>query len=123
MRRPYGRLLKMTVGQKSDTDILLAYNVLRTATALHPHIDRGLRELNLTGSQLNALMVLKDAGPEGISLGEIGRALVVTKANVTGLIDRLERNGLVERRVGAPARGSGSHADRRVTLAKLTKRG
>ena len=108
----------MAVGQKSDTDVLLAYNVLRTATALNPHIDRGLQELNLTGSQLNALMVLKDAGPEGISLGEIGRSLVVTKANVTGLIDRLERDGLVERRVP-----SGRHADRRVTLAALTKRG
>ena len=104
----------MAVGKKSDTDVLLAYNVLRTATALNPHIDRGLRELNLTGSQLNALMALKVAGPEGISLSEIGRSLVVTKANVTGLIDRLERDGLVERR---------THADRRVTLAVLTKRG
>src|SRR2546421_353765 len=28
------RLLKMAVGQKSDTDGLLAYNVLRTANAL-----------------------------------------------------------------------------------------
>jgi MarR family 2-MHQ and catechol resistance regulon transcriptional repressor len=39
---------------------------------------------------------------------------VVTKANVTGLIDRLEREGLVQR---------DSHSDRRVTLAKLTEQG
>lgn len=104
----------MTNLNLANTDILLAYNVLRTATALTPHIDRGLRDLNLTGSQLNALMVLKDAGPDGISLSEIGRSLVVTKANVTGLIDRLERDGLVERR---------THADRRVTLAALTPKG
>jgi len=104
----------MNKRQSSGIDILLAYNVLRTANALNPHIDRGLRELNLTGSQLNALMVLKGAGPDGISLSEIGRALVVTKANVTGLIDRLERDGLVERR---------THADRRVTLAALTAKG
>jgi MarR family transcriptional regulator, 2-MHQ and catechol-resistance regulon repressor len=96
------------------TDALLIYNVVRTHTALAPHIDRGLRELNLTGAQLNALLVLRDAGPEGMPLGEVGRHLVVTKANVTGLMDRLEREGLIRR---------DTHADRRVTLAKLTEKG
>ena len=63
---------------------------------------------------MNALLVLRDAGAEGIPLSEIGRNLVVTKANVTGLIDRLEREGLVQR---------DSHSDRRITLAKLTEKG
>jgi MarR family 2-MHQ and catechol resistance regulon transcriptional repressor len=94
--------------------MLLVYNVLRTHGSLAPYIDRGLRELNLTGTQLNTLLALREAGPEGLPLGEIGRRLVVTKANVTGLIDRLEREGLAER--------AGS-ADRRVTLARLTERG
>ena len=98
----------------ADTDTLLVYNVLRTHGSLAPYIDRGLRELNLTGAQLNTLLALREAGAEGLPLGEIGRRLVVTKANVTGLIDRLEREGLVER-LGS--------ADRRVTLARLTERG
>jgi MarR family 2-MHQ and catechol resistance regulon transcriptional repressor len=97
-----------------DTDALLVYNVLRTHGSLSPHIDRDLRELNLTGAQLNALLVLRDAGEEGMPLSEVGRHLVVTKANVTGLMDRLEREGLVRR---------DTHADRRVTLAKLTEKG
>lgn len=97
-----------------DTDTLLVYNVLRTHNSLSPFIDRGLRELNLTGAQLNTLLVLRDAGNDGLSLGEIGRRLVVTRANVTGLIDRLEREGLV-RREGT--------ADRRVTLARITEKG
>lgn len=97
-----------------DLDALLAYNILRTNAGLQPFIDRGLRDLNLTGAQLNTLLVLRDAGPEGIALGEIGRQLVVTKANVTGLIDRLEREELVQR---------DGHADRRITLAKLTPKG
>jgi MarR family 2-MHQ and catechol resistance regulon transcriptional repressor len=59
-------------------------------------------------------MALRDAGPEGLPLGEIGRRLVVTKANVTGLVDRLERDGLVQR---------DAHADRRVTMARLTAKG
>ena len=98
----------------ADTDALLVYNVLRTHNSLHPFIDRGLRELNLTGAQLNALLVLRDAGSAGLPLSEIGRHLVVTKASVTGLIDRLEREKLVQR---------DSHSDRRVTLAKLTEKG
>jgi MarR family 2-MHQ and catechol resistance regulon transcriptional repressor len=98
----------------ADADALLVYNVLRTHGALSPFLDRGLRELNLTGTQFNTLLVLRAAGPEGLPLGEIGRHLVVTKANVTGLIDRLEREGLVHR---------DTHSDRRVTLAKLTEKG
>jgi MarR family 2-MHQ and catechol resistance regulon transcriptional repressor len=98
----------------AGTDALLVYNMLRTQGLLDPFIDRGLRELNLTGAQLNALLVLRDAGAEGLALSEIGRHLVVTKANVTGLIDRLEREKLVLRE---------SHTDRRVTLARLTEKG
>jgi MarR family 2-MHQ and catechol resistance regulon transcriptional repressor len=97
-----------------DTDALLVYNILRTHGSLSPFIDRGLRDLRLTGAQLNTLLVLRDAGPAGLPLTEIGQRLVVTKSNVTGLIDRLEREGLVER---------DNHSDRRVTLAKLTPRG
>lgn len=98
----------------ADTDALLVYNILRTHSSLSPFIDRGLRDLRLTGAQLNTLLVLREAGPAGLPLTEIGQRLVVTKSNVTGLIDRLEREGLVER---------DNHPDRRVTLAKLTPRG
>jgi MarR family 2-MHQ and catechol resistance regulon transcriptional repressor len=80
-------------------------------------VDRGLRDLNLTGAQFNALLVLRDAGPDGLPLSEVGRRLVVTKANVTGLIDRLERHGLVERVSGA------APEDRRITHARLTEKG
>ncbi len=98
----------------ADVDALLVYNVLRTHSHLSPFIDRCLRELKLTGAQFNTLLVLRAADKGGLPLGEIGRRLVVTKANVTGLIDRLEREGLVVR---------DSHSDRRVTLAKLTRKG
>lgn len=99
---------------EAEADVLLVYNLLRTESFLGPFIDRGLRELHLTGTQLNALLVLRAAGADGLALGEIGRRLVVTKANVTGLIDRLERDGLVHR---------DPHSDRRVTLARLTEKG
>jgi MarR family 2-MHQ and catechol resistance regulon transcriptional repressor len=98
----------------AETDILVVYNILRTHNALSPFVDRHLRDLNLTGAQLNALIVLHHAGPKGLPLSELGRHLVVTRSNVTGLMDRLERDGLAQR---------DTHPDRRITLAKLTEKG
>lgn len=56
-----------------------------------------------------------DGAGTGVPLSSLGRNLLVTKANVTGMVDRLERLGLVRRvRDGA---------DRRVVRANLTSRG
>jgi MarR family 2-MHQ and catechol resistance regulon transcriptional repressor len=98
-----------------DTDALVIYNIVRTNAALSPYIDAALRDLHLTGAQMNALLVLRDAGPEGLPLSEIGRRLVVTKANITGLMDRLERQELIRRDTDAP--------DRRVIRACITPKG
>jgi MarR family transcriptional regulator, 2-MHQ and catechol-resistance regulon repressor len=98
----------------AGADALVAFNVLRTHNCLSPFVDQGLRDLRLTSAQLDALLILREAGSGGLPLSELGGRLVVTKASVTGLIDRLEREGLVQR---------DGHADRRVTLAKLTENG
>jgi DNA-binding MarR family transcriptional regulator len=53
--------------------------------------------------------------PEGLRLGELSRRTMVTNGNVTGLADRLEADGLIRRET--------LEADRRVTVARLTRRG
>ncbi len=50
-----------------------------------------------------------------MTMGELSRRLMVTNGNITGLIDRLDREGLVERRV--------SDEDRRRQMVELTRRG
>ena len=85
-------------GMGTELDTVLVFSLLRTHSYLGPFIDEDLRRQNLTSAQLNTLLVLRAAGAEGLLMGEIGRRLVVTKANVTGLIDRLERQGLVAAR-------------------------
>jgi MarR family 2-MHQ and catechol resistance regulon transcriptional repressor len=82
-----------------------------TGRALH----RELRDHGLTGAQLGILRVLADAGSSGVKLNEISHQLCVTSGNVTGLIDRLEEAGHLER-VPHPD-------DRRITLAVLTPAG
>ena len=97
-----------------ELDTVLVFSLLRTHSYLGPYIDADLRRQNLTSAQLNTLLVLRAAGAEGLLMSEIGRRLVVTKANVTGLIDRLERQGMVAR---------AENDDRRATVVRLTEAG
>ncbi len=52
---------------------------------------------------------------DGQTLASLSRALLVTAGNVTGLVDRAERDGLVERRP--------EPTDRRVARVWLTREG
>jgi len=101
-------------GMGMELDTMLVFNLLRTHSYLGPFIDANLRRRKLTSAQLNALLLLRQAGPEGMLMGEIGRKLVVTKSNVTGLVDRLERQGLAAR---------ADRPDRRATAVRLTDAG
>lgn len=101
-------------GLGADLETMLVFNLLRTQSYLGPFIDANLREQDLTSAQFNLLLVLRTGGDEGLLMGEIGQRLVVTKSNVTGLVDRLERQGLVER---------AERADRRATAVRLTQAG
>ena len=98
----------------ADLDAVTVYNLVRTQSYLAPFIDSGLRRENLTAAQFNALLVLQVADEDGLLMGQIGDRLVVTRANVTGLVDRLERQGLVAR---------DKTADRRATMVSLTDAG
>jgi DNA-binding MarR family transcriptional regulator len=53
--------------------------------------------------------------PEGLKMNELSRHLMVTGGNVTGIVDPLEKAGLVERAL--------EPADRRAWRVRLTKAG
>jgi DNA-binding MarR family transcriptional regulator len=61
------------------------------------------------------LMAALERAPEGLSMGDLSRRLMVTGGNVTAIVDSLERDGLVARR--SPA------SDRRTSYVALTERG
>jgi DNA-binding MarR family transcriptional regulator len=69
---------------------------------------------DLSPSQFNVLNSLRDY-PDGLSQIELSRELIMHRSNVTGLVDRLERRGLVQRNDLA--------SDRRAYRVVLTKRG
>ena len=69
---------------------------------------------DLSPSQFNVLNLLR-LNPAGLSQTDLSRELIMHRSNVTGLLDRLERRGLVARREVA--------ADRRAYNVVLTPAG
>jgi DNA-binding MarR family transcriptional regulator len=68
----------------------------------------------LSPSQFNVLNLLR-LNPAGLSQSALSRQLIMHRSNVTGLVDRLEKRGWVERREVA--------ADRRAYSVVLTTAG
>lgn len=71
--------------------------VLRTSEAVWNASRVFFDQWDLSPSQFNVLNAL-DGNKEGMTQIELSRALIMHRSNVTGLIDRLEKRGLVERR-------------------------
>src|SRR5215207_4476595 len=74
------------------------------------------REYGITHDQYNILRILRGAHPDGHPRFEIAKRLVSRAPDVTRLIDRLERQGLVERGWSAENR---RHSIARITTAGL----
>lgn len=72
-------------------------NVQRTANALAAGSAELLKARDLTPTQYNVLRILRGAGEAGLNAGDIADRMITRDPDVTRLIDRLEKRGLVER--------------------------
>lgn len=102
----------MTSSSTARYDALL--QLLRAANALWDASRVFFERWDLSPSQFNILNLL-DSCPCGLSQTELGRQLLTHRSNVTGLVDRLEKRGLVRRNEAS--------ADRRVYHVALTPKG
>jgi len=92
----------------------LLINFVKTYNLLERILQQHYGQFGLSEAKFNALFLLYRA-KGGLLLSELGEQMLVTRANITGLVDRLEKEGLVERF---------SHpTDRRSIIAKITRRG
>ncbi len=87
--------------------------IRQLVSSIHHNSSMLKKHYGLTGPQSEALRILENEGP--LSSAALSRKLYVTPSNVTGIIDRLEKKGLVER-IRKPK-------DRRVSLISLTDKG
>lgn len=92
---------------------LLAWlHMMRVYNKMHHHSTDHLEQYSLTPAQFDVIAQLKLA--PGITQQGLAEKLLVTKGNICGLIDRLEKQGLVERRADPE--------DRRSNLLHLTEK-
>src|SRR5215475_12237085 len=73
-----------------------ALNVVRTSDQLQIRFARLLREHGLTPSQYNVLRILRGEG-KPLPILEIASRTITVVPGITGLIDRLEQAGFVNR--------------------------
>jgi len=89
--------------------------IMRTADRLQYDFEQLMKREDITGTQYNALRILRGAGVDGLPCHEIGARMITRLPDVTRLLDRLEKAKLV-RRVR-------EKADRRVVRVTITQRG
>jgi len=90
-------------------------NIQRTAEVLAWKLTEVLRPSGITATQYNVLRILRSAGSCGHACGEIAERMVTRDSDVTRLLDRMEKMGLVTR--------CREQKDRRVVTTCITAEG
>ena len=102
--------------QVDDLANRLFFRLYQSANLLHKTGTKALEDTHITTQQWAVIGALARNGYEnGIAVGELTLFLMVSRQNLTGVLARLERDGLVERVV--------SPHDSRSRLIKLTPHG
>ena len=112
--------LQQELGLKKGFTVLeheAILNIYYTASLIKKQASEFFRTFGLTDVQFNVLMLLYyQSGPgEGLSQAQLSDMMLVNRANITSLIDRMEKAGLVVR--------TDAENDRRYNIVKMTPRG
>jgi DNA-binding MarR family transcriptional regulator len=110
-----GGKLQHEIGKREpfrDAGEELLLNLLRTNDHVQIQFARIFREHDLTPSQYNILRILRGEG-KPLPILEIASRTVTVVPGITGLIDRLEKAGLVRR--------ERCRSDRRVIFVAITE--
>ncbi len=101
---------------KHSYEELAIYGLACAYLRIEKAVSDYLRPFKLTPAKFNTMMIIKHKGADkGLSQIEIGRLLIVTASNMTRLLDKLDKEGFIER--------LNQRGDRRVKLIKISKKG
>ncbi|HEY4660081.1 MAG TPA: MarR family transcriptional regulator, partial [Terriglobales bacterium] len=89
-------------------------DLLRTSDVLSRRLAYILKNEDLSSNQYNVLRILRGA-PEGLACGEIGSRMISRDPDITRLLDRLEKRGLISR--------CRETKDRRTVLTRISPEG
>jgi DNA-binding MarR family transcriptional regulator len=90
-------------------------SVVRAAGGLLRGVEVLLNRYGLTTAQYNVLRILRGAGEQGACGREIAGRLIAAEPDITRLLDRMEKRGLISRRRDAQ--------DRRFVTTRITPSG
>lgn len=74
-------------------------NILYTSEIISDDIRTILKSFELTEPQYNILRILAGSFPSSLTPGDIKRVMIFKKSDLTRLMDRLSKKGLVSRKV------------------------
>jgi MarR family 2-MHQ and catechol resistance regulon transcriptional repressor len=97
----------------SDSDVELWQSIRDIYRAALKRLNAKLRKERITFSQYNVLLALSRKGP--MQMNKLSENMLVAPANVTGLVDRMEKKGYVRRRR--------DERDRRLYVIEATEKG
>jgi DNA-binding MarR family transcriptional regulator len=86
-----------------------------TADRLSRRGAAAMKNYDTSPAQYNTLRILRGAGKTGLACSEIGERMINHDPDITRMLDRLEKRGLVQR--------CRDQKDRRVITARITKEG
>jgi DNA-binding MarR family transcriptional regulator len=92
-----------------------ALNIIRTADVLKRGLDRLLKRHGITSAQYNVLRILRGAGDQGLHCNAIAERMITAEPDITRLLMRMERLGLIRRHRDG--------VDRRMVTTTATDRG
>jgi len=107
------RRLKQSHFESTEQEAVL--NIIVCSNHIKTRIEAVCLKHGITQAQFNVLRILNGKYPEGYPRGDIINRMVEPAPDVTRLIDRLIKQGLVQRFT--------SDQDRRLSLTKITKKG
>lgn len=76
---------------------LAYFNLLKTSSWIETRIKEALKPFGLTHAQLNVLHILSEGNDQPVSASELKERILVSSPDVTRLLDRLVKKGLVHR--------------------------
>lgn len=90
-------------------------NLFRTADCLQRAFQRKTRNWAVTPTQYNVLRILRGARPQGLTCSAIGSRMITAEPDITRLLARLKKNGLI--------RQQRNRHDRRVVWTQISAAG
>jgi len=100
---------------QSSLEERIAVLLLRAADFVGQQGEQLFKSHGLTGTQYNVLRILRGAGPEGLPCKIVGDRMISHDPDMTRLLDRMEKRGLILR--------ERQKDDRRVVKTRITATG